>query len=194
MDEALEELRWAKDHGACGAMPRGWAIKSKSASDPYFFPLYQEASNLDLPICLHQGCGCSPQNFTQLVVSRIPEMFPTLRVGWIEHGASWIPYLSADLQAKSRRLRPLDLPFDPRKDLFRGYRFYVTCESTDDIPYILQFGTEDSLMVGTDYSHADQSSEMEALDIVEQRAEQGQFSKEVARKILDDNPRRFYGL
>ena len=49
-------------------------------------------------------------------------------------------------------------------------------------------------MVGTDYSHADQASEIEALDIVEQRAAQGQFSNEIARKILDENARRFYGL
>lgn len=189
-DRAVEELRWAKDHGACGAMPRGWAIKSRSASDPYLFPFYEAASTLDLPICLHSGNGCGPQAFTQMVVAGVPDTFPTLRVGWIEHGASWIPYLSADLQAKNRRLRPFDL----KQDLFRTSRFYVTCESTDDIPYILQFGTEDSLMVGTDYTHADQSSEIEALDIVEQRAERGEFSKEVARKILDDNPRRFYGL
>ena len=48
--------------------------------------------------------------------------------------------------------------------------------------------------VGTDYTHADQSAELMALDILEQRAASGEISAEVARKILDDNPRRFYGL
>jgi predicted TIM-barrel fold metal-dependent hydrolase len=190
MDQALEEVRWAKDHGACGVMPRGEVAKQRAASDPYFFPLYRAASDLDLPLCLHEGSGSGPHLFTQLVTARIPDQFPSLRVGWIETGASWVPYLCTDLQAKDRRLRPLDL----REDLFRSSRFYVTCESTDDLPYILQFGTEDSLMVGTDYSHADQASEIEALDIVEQRVERGELSKEIARKILDDNPRRFYGL
>ena len=49
-------------------------------------------------------------------------------------------------------------------------------------------------MIGTDYSHADQSAEIRALDVIEQRAEKGEISASVARKILDDNPRRFYGL
>jgi hypothetical protein len=49
-------------------------------------------------------------------------------------------------------------------------------------------------MIGTDYSHADQSAEMGALDIIEQRGEKGEIPAAVARKILDDNPRRFYGL
>jgi len=55
-------------------------------------------------------------------------------------------------------------------------------------------GTEDSLMIGTDYSHADQSAEIQALDVIEQRAEKGEIPASVARKILDDNPRRFYGI
>jgi predicted TIM-barrel fold metal-dependent hydrolase len=79
-------------------------------------------------------------------------------------------------------------------DLFRRSRIYVACQSQDDLPYILTFGTEDNLVVGTDYTHADQSAEMMALDIVEQRGARGEIPAEVARKILDDNPRRFYGL
>jgi hypothetical protein len=49
-------------------------------------------------------------------------------------------------------------------------------------------------MIGTDYSHADQSAEIGALDVIEQRAEKGEIPASVAHKILDDNPRRFYGL
>jgi hypothetical protein len=49
-------------------------------------------------------------------------------------------------------------------------------------------------MIGTDYSHADQSAEIGVLDVIEQRAEKGEIPASVARKILDDNPRRFYGL
>ena len=49
-------------------------------------------------------------------------------------------------------------------------------------------------MVGTDYTHADQSAELMAMDTVEQWGASGQISSEAARKILDDNPRRFYGI
>ena len=127
-----------------------------------------------------------------MVISDVPSQFPELRVGWIETGASWVPFLHADLMAKN--LKRTFLPFDLKQDLFHRNRFFVACDSTDDIPYILQFGTEDSLLVGTDYTHADQSAELEALDIIEQKAASGAFPQEVARKIVDDNPRRFYGL
>jgi len=49
-------------------------------------------------------------------------------------------------------------------------------------------------MIGTDYSHADQSGVMEALNYVEALGEDGQIPMESARKILVDNPRAFYGL
>ena len=85
-------------------------------------------------------------------------------------------------------------PIDVDHDLLHRSRIYVACQSQDDLPYILQFGTKDNLLVGTDYTHADQSAELLALDIVEQRSASGDIPAEVARKILDDNPRRFYGL
>jgi hypothetical protein len=49
-------------------------------------------------------------------------------------------------------------------------------------------------MIGTDYSHADQSAEIHALDVIEERGQKGDIPAAVARKILDDNPRRFYAL
>ncbi len=205
MDEALDELRWAKDHGACGVFKKGVEC-GRSASDPYFFPLYEEASRLDMPICIHTGTGNPPTGgpselsgklnaisaFTDLAMSSVPADYPELRIGWIETGASWVPFLSADLAAKHLKLT--FRPFDFKEDLFRDSHFYVACDSTDDLPYILQFGTEDRLMVGTDYTHADQSAELDALDIIERKAASEEIPSEVARKILDDNPRRFYGL
>ena len=130
--------------------------------------------------------------FSALIEHNVPDLFPKLRVGFIETSTSWIPYLYADLVAK--KLRRTFLPVDFTEDLFRRNRIYVACQTNDDLPYILKYGTEDSLMIGTDYSHADQSAEIGALDVIEQRGEKGEIPTSVTRKILDDNPRRFYGL
>ena len=133
MDKAPEELRWAKDHGACGVLKRGVEC-GRSASDPYFFPIYEEASRLDIPICIHSGTGNPPSTasgpdlggtfnaisaFTTLAVSSVPDQFPDLRIGWIETGASWVPFLSADLVAK--KLKLTFHPFDYKEELFRRY-------------------------------------------------------------------------
>ena len=75
-----------------------------------------------------------------------------------------------------------------------GNRIYVACQTNDDLPYILKYGTEDSLMIGTDYSHADQSAEIQAWTLSSSAAKKEKCRRTVARKILDDNPRRFYGL
>jgi predicted TIM-barrel fold metal-dependent hydrolase len=58
----------------------------------------------------------------------------------------------------------------------------------------MQFGTEDHLMVGTDYGHNDRSTDLRALQEIQDQGERGEIPADVARKILDDNPRRFYGL
>jgi predicted TIM-barrel fold metal-dependent hydrolase len=204
VETAVSEMRWAKENGACGVFKKGIEC-DRSASDPYFFPLYEQASHLDMPICIHTGTGNPPgpgadtggrfnaiSAFTDLAMSDVPDRYPELRTGWIETGASWVPFLMADLIAKQQKLT--FHPFDYRSDLFHRCNFFVACDTTDDIPYILSFGTEDSLMIGTDYTHADQSAEIGALDAIDTKAISGEITTDIAEKIMNHNPSRFYGI
>lgn len=206
--KAIDELRWAKDHAACGIYKRGFDL-DKPASDPQFLPIYEQASALDLPVCIHTGHpGKDPGGdrgvpilaaFTSLLNAGIPDMFPKLRVGFIEAGASWVPYaLSQRAAFKRQALRgqgtKLPRLFELEPELFRANRFFVTIDPIDDIEYLLKFGTEDSLMIGTDYSHTDISANLSALDEVRSWADEGRIDQAIARKVLDTNPRVFYGL
>ena len=207
MDQAVAELRFAKDHGACGVLKKGVECGGRAASDPYFFPLYEEAERLDLPICIHQGNGDPTVSNTvdntrmavlgvlsacgALVDARVPDAFPRLRFGFVETGASWIPYLIKELGMRGKAAKA---GYDFRTGFLAHHRFYVTCDTEDDIPYLLQYGAEDYLMLGTDYSHVDQSAEMRAHRALLDMAERGAFSPAVAAKIVSDNARRFYGL
>jgi hypothetical protein len=74
------------------------------------------------------------------------------------------------------------LPAGFKEDLFRRNRFYVARQTNEDLPYILKYGMEDNLMIGTDYSHADQSAKIAALDVIEQRAAKGEISPTVAAR------------
>ena len=69
--------------------------------------------------------------------------------------------------------------------------FYVACQVTDDLDHVLAFAGEDQLVVGTDYGHADTSSEIEALRRLK---DDGKIPAAVADKILDANARALYGL
>ena len=52
MKEALAEARSAKENGACGIVTHG-IEGTRLVTDPYFFPLYEEANRLSLAICPH---------------------------------------------------------------------------------------------------------------------------------------------
>jgi predicted TIM-barrel fold metal-dependent hydrolase len=212
IEAAVDELRWAKDKGACGVFKLATEADHK-VTDRYFFPLYEEASVLNFPICIHTGSADPPtpgaggvdglgsstmlDAFFRIVFSGLPQQFPKLRFGFIEAGASWIPYVLDRLQTRRERMAWAYSGFkyaNEKEDLFRENRLYVTCQTVEDVPYLLRFGTEDHLMIGTDYTHADQSAEIESLRIVKQWGEDGVITEEQARKILEDNPKAFYGL
>ncbi len=208
MDEAVNELKWAKEHGAVGVFKKGVECEGRGIADPYFFPLYEAASALDIPICVHTGSEgrsqLSPaaldavQAFLPIVTSGLVDRFPTLRFGIIEAGVSWVPFLLTNIAARSRGEHmqgiTLDNVLSVDVNLLRDSNIFVACQSHEDLAYVMQFGLEDNLIVGTDYTHADQSAELKALDFVEESGQSGVISAEIATKILDDNPRRFFGL
>ncbi len=204
MDEALDQLRWSVENGACGVMLRGLE-GDRMLINPYFFPLYEEAQRLNVPICIHAGGG-NPQyravveteGFCRakllvvgamhaLISHDIPAQFPQLRWGFIEASASWIPWVLTDL---ARRQERDDRPIDPITVLHDN-RMYVTCQTDDDLPYLIGRVGEDNLVIGTDYGHADTSSEIDALRKLQTS---GVVPPEVVRKILEDNPKALYGL
>ena len=204
MDKALDELKAAKENGACGAFMRG-VEGERRITDPYFFPLYEEASRLDLPICVHASTGSFALHdfflqeagfskfkltvvgaFHSLIFEGIPERFPKLRFGFIEVSAQWVPYALHDL---ARRLRRKGKGLD--REALRKGRIYVACQTDDDLPYILPYAGEDNLVIGTDYGHADTASEISALRELQHN---GQVNSEAVKKILDDNPRALYGF
>lgn len=204
MDRVFEELKFGKDNGACGIFLRGLEGERR-LSDPYFFPLYEEAGRLDMPVCVHSANGSFTVHdffinesgfckfklavvgaFHSLVFDGIPERFPRLRIGIIEVGAQWVPYAIHDLVRRSlRRGKQLG------RNVLKDKRIYVACQTDDDLAYILQYAGEDNLVIGSDYGHADTATEIEALRRVKQR---GDVSPRMIDKILADNARVLYSL
>jgi len=207
-EKAVEELRWAKDNGVCGIFKRGFDL-NRTVTDSHFFPVYEEASALDIPLCIHTGHPLPGSEwdrgfpimhaFIALVNAGLPQKFPKLRFGLIEAGASWIPYTMSQLGAQKRaalRGQQSQFPdiYDLEPELFRSNRLFVAIDPIDDIRTLLKFGTEDHLMIGTDYSHTDISANLSALDEVNGWANEGRITQHQAKKILHTNAKAFYGL
>jgi predicted TIM-barrel fold metal-dependent hydrolase len=100
--------------------------------------------------------------------------------------AQWIPYAAHDL---SRRFARRGKPFP--KNVLKENRIYVTCQTDDDLDHVLGYAGEDNLVIGTDYGHADNAAEIEAL---RKLRNDGKLPGRVIDKILDDNPRALYAL
>jgi predicted TIM-barrel fold metal-dependent hydrolase len=204
MDSVAEELKFAKAHGACGVYLRGLEA-DRRLSDSYFFPLYDAASKLDLPICVHSANGSIDSYdffldepgfckfklavvgaFHSLLVEGIPEKFPKLRIGIVEVSAQWIPYAVHDL---ARRYQRRGKQLGSR--ILEDHRVYVTCQTDDDLEYVLGYAGENNLVIGTDYGHSDNASEIEAL---RKLRTDGKISARVIDKILGDNACALYSL
>ncbi len=205
MDKALEEARFAKENGACGIFIRGLE-GDKRLSDAYFFPLYEEAGRLDVPICVHSATGsftvhdyfadeCGFNKFKLAVVgsfhsllfSRVPEKFPNTRWAFIEVSSQWVPYAIHDFARRAERRGQTV----KQSEVLRQNRIYVAVQTDDDLPYVLQYSGDDMLVIGTDYGHNDTSSEILALRKLK---EDGSVPAEAVNKILDDNARALYAI
>ena len=207
MNEAIDEIRFAKQHGAVGLFFRG--IEGDYTLDhPYLFPVYEQAQKQNLSICVHTGCGVRAilemfelsRNhtfghtrvmpllaFRDLIANKIPEQFPGLRFGFIEAAAGWVPFLTHIV----RRLQKDKFRFGSSAELFREYRLYVACEADEDIPYLAKYTGEDHLLIGSDYPHSDPSREDQFVNVLNTRED---LSPVLRQKIMNENPRAFYGL
>ena len=203
-EHLAEELKYGKENGACGIYLRGLEVE-RMLSDPYFYSLYEQASALDLPICVHSANGAFTTYdffaddpgfskfklavigaFHALVFHGIPQRFPKLRIGIIEVSAQWISYAVHDLRRRFAR-RGKSFP----KNVLQENRIYVTCQTDDDLEDVLKYSGEDNLVIVTDYGHADNAAEIEAL---RKLRNEGRLPGRVIDKILTDNPRALYGL
>ena len=207
IEESIKEIRLAKEHGAVGVFFRGLE-RDLTLDNPYFFPGYEEAGRLDLPICIHTGSGAPiliglfdvERNhsfaqgrvlpliaFRDIVANQMPERFPGLRFGFIEASAGWVPFLLHIL----RRLLTDRWNQLSSADLFRNYRLYMACEADEDIPYLAKFIGEDHIFIGSDYGHQDPSRESQMIASMRSRED---IPGHLTEKILCKNAREFYGL
>jgi len=142
--------------------------------------------------------------FVHVMASGLLGRFPKLRVGFIETGAAWVPYAINQIRRQyepptvlrdgsprgSRRGIERDLYRDPA-EWFREGRAFVTCETEEDLPYLLRHIGEDGLMLSSDYPHGDPSSDESYVDKLRMRQD---VAERVKAKLLGDNAARLFRL
>src|SRR5262245_66517303 len=111
IDASIKELKRAAKIGAAAVMLPGMAW-DKLLGDESLFPFYEEAANLNLPICVHLGWGCRAMtdifdastnfysailpvriDFDSILPSAALEEIPNLTFTFCEAGCGWAPYI-----------------------------------------------------------------------------------------------------
>jgi predicted TIM-barrel fold metal-dependent hydrolase len=214
--DALAEMKRVKEAGAIGIFKRAWETDDRSAGDEYYFPVYALAQELGLPISIHISTpytGTTPQAtktgrvlnrlfylqdaFLTMLTNRIPQRFPELCFSFVESGSGWLPHVL--WLARTTGSTPgFAWRYGDRSELRAGYekmleenRMFVSCEPSEDLADIVERVGDDNLHVGTDYSHQDRSSLLNAHTEVMERAD---LSAATKVKLTEANARRCYGL
>jgi predicted TIM-barrel fold metal-dependent hydrolase len=206
--ETVEDIRWARRHGAVGVHLRGLE-GDRPVDDPEFYPIFAVAQELDMPICVHIG-NASPafrqlrrnkdnrpsrwhmsvptlMSFTALCTSEVSTLFPQLRFGFFEIGASWLTYVvtQAHKVRDDRDRRAFT------RQVMQERRLYVTCEEHEELPLILQYAGDGSLVLGSDYGHP---GDIDDTILVQQKLRgRGDLTESQKRRILSDNAEALFG-
>jgi predicted TIM-barrel fold metal-dependent hydrolase len=212
--EAVKELkRVVTQLGMVGAvLPAVGLEKPLGHSD--FWPIYEEAERLDVPIAIHgapsRGLGIDffktfievhtlshPLGqliqMTSLVFQGVFDRFPKLRVAFLEAGAGWVPYMMdrLDEEYDVRGVQAPGLKVRPSEHLKSG-RVFFPCEEEEDVPYLARRVGARALVFASDYPHERSWEAM--LRRVKEFTGRDDLDDALKAQILNENPRRLYRL
>jgi predicted TIM-barrel fold metal-dependent hydrolase len=163
IEASTKEIKRAAKIGAAAVMLHGMAW-DKLLGDESLFPFYEEAANLNLPICVHLGWGCPAMTdifdastnfysailpvtigFHSILTSAAFERIPNLRFAFLEAGCGWVPYFVRQVGRDNGRRRKAKDPIE----YFWPAGFLTT--KRKGYQRVAEMIGEDSLCFGSDY-------------------------------------------
>ncbi len=192
-------------------------VRERHLGDASYFPLYEEAERLNVPICVHMFLGRYGSDatgtlrvnnffythlfghpFEQMIAlaviigEGVLDRFPKLRFVFLESGCGWVPYWLERLD-EHEEILGVQLPSlkeKPSALLQRG-QLYFSCEADErELSHVVETIGDDWIVFASDYSHFDSRFPGAKEPIVENK----NLSEMSKRKILNDNARRLYPL
>jgi predicted TIM-barrel fold metal-dependent hydrolase len=213
---AIAEAERLAARGVSAVFIRPNPIRGRNLDDPAYEPLWAACARLGLGVGIHEGVGAhlptaGADRFTTFFATHVAshpmeqmlamlaligggvlERHPRLRVAFLESGCGWLPYWLWRLDEHWEKTQGIagepQLPTKP-SEYFRR-QCWISCES--DEPYVgavLDFIGEDRILFASDYPHPDHKWPETAEAMLAMPIPDG-----AKRKILWDNPARFYGV
>ena len=221
IDGALAEVAWAAVKGFAGVSLGNSAIYGPKTpgkleyNDPVFEPLWSAIEETGMPMTFHVSTGRDPRAVTgeggaivnyvchsmettieplvQMISSGVLERHPRLRVGMVESGIGFLPWLleTMDYAHKAHHffVRP-QLPELP-SDYFRRQCFATFQEDHVGLANVEAYNLIDNVMWANDYPHHEGSWPHSAATVERQMAH---LSDDARAKILGLNAARMFNL
>ena len=215
-EEMVPELRRIAAFGWKAVFLRPNPVKGRLLNDSAYEPFWSECERLGIAVSIHEGShsrlpttggdrfntrfamhACShPMEqmmaLLALIEGGVLERYPKLRVGFLESGCGWLPYWlwRLDQEYKNLGWEVKDNVKMKPSEYFHRQCFISMEPSEPYIHEIINYIGSDNLILGSDYPHIDHEPDiMKEAVMLEEK-----LPKETVKKILWDNPRRFYGL
>ncbi len=209
-----EAQRVVKELGAVGlVLPVNF--QDKNLDSPYFDRLYEAAQEMDVPICVHASTGSHshvktigahnnwlithalafPMGLTlalaSVICGGVMVRYPRLKIAFFEGGVGWLPFYMDRLDEHVEKLPSLAPWLEaPPSEYIKSDRFFISCESEEDLGPTLDAIGDDHIIYASDYAHWD----CDFPNSVRAFSERDSLTETQKRKILRDNAGRLYKL
>jgi len=217
-EAAREARRCVRELGFRAVTFNPEPINDLGLHDRFFDPLWQEVSDLGVPLGVHVAGGTAlhqvgmdyfPQwgegrglcAFTignmiaclSFVGGGILERFPDLKVAFLESGAGWPAFWLERIQAGVQGVNRGGSVYGLRKSPIEYFQRQCFISADPDDPGIAQVAAvlgDDNIVTATDFGHMEGKGYIHALDDILKL----ELPTESKRKIMWDNPARLYNL
>lgn len=212
--EAAKELRrCAKDFGFVAVATSAHSA-GRNLDHPDFYPFFQTAEELQVPVCVHVGSGrpaaaadrfdnalfvhATTHPFEQMIGvmciigGGVLEKFPKLKVAFLEAGAGWVPFWMERLDEHYEYMQAaVPLLKMPPSEYVRQRDVYFSFEPDETtLPFVMDFIGDDRLVFASDYNHSD----CKFPNVVKEVLAREDIAAASMPKIMGENAKRLYSI
>lgn len=178
---------------------------------PLYRPLFQEADRLGCALSVH-SCTSLRDNdrflqpnevaalahvipqmrqFTDIMFSGLMNKLKKLRLGFLEAGCGWAPYLISKIEERLERVPPKERPVLP-SELLKRKQIFFQCGEEMTVRRDVELLGDSCLLWASDFPH--EATKTDLHELVKEFFSRKDLVSRSKRKIAYDNPKHFYHL
>src|SRR4030095_10140034 len=169
--------------------PTVWAVPSRSTRAR----LYETTNRFLQPDEVATLAHVIPQmrQFTNIVFSGVMNKLKKLRLGFLEAGCGWVPYLISKIEERLERVAPNERPVLPSELLARK-QFFFQCGEESTTKRDVELLGNDCLLWASDFPH--EATRTNLRELVKEFFDRKDLPATAKNKIARANPTHFYAL